>query len=222
MCGIKASLVSRLSLANRRQEWDLCIPDNKLEAACRLFLDSAGDGAKYKTAKPPPPVPWDRRHACPCFQLIGYNFWFILVPSSDCLVDPSDADHVERSKNGVPYVSLVQFARSLLVQGLTPDLSDFIDGMDLTIEWGAEHIGFKALQEENTRFVALRNQRVNDSSGGDYGYISTSQPLEQLWNNMASKEAKERRIEPMKHGRYYTRWRRIKSPEDPRTRDRPV
>ena len=119
-------------------------------------------------------------------------------------------------------MSLVQFARSLLVQNLTADLGDFIDGMDLTIEWGAEHIGFKALQEENTRFVALRNQRVDDSSGGDYGYISSKQPLERLWNSIASKEAKERRIEPIKQGRYFTRWRRIKSPEDPRTRDRPV
>jgi hypothetical protein len=48
------------------------------------------------------------------------------------------------------------------------------------------------------------------------------QVMEQLWSKSASKEAKERRIEPMKQGRYFTRWRRIRSPEDPRTKDRPV
>lgn len=38
------------------------------------------------------------------------NFWFILVPSSDCFVDLSKANHVERSQNRVPYASMVQFA----------------------------------------------------------------------------------------------------------------
>ncbi|KAL2017937.1 hypothetical protein VTK56DRAFT_1529 [Thermocarpiscus australiensis] len=118
-------------------EWDLCVPDDKLEAACQLLLRAERNGdTKYEVAKPPYPVPGSLRHTFPCFRLKGYNFWFILVPSSDCFVDPSRADHVERSKNGVPYASLVQFARSLLVQKLWADISDFIDGMDLTIEWG--------------------------------------------------------------------------------------
>lgn len=127
---------------------------------------------------------------------------------------------MEKSRNGVPYASLVQFARSLLLQQMAADISDFIDGMDLTVDWGTQNIGFEALQKDSAGFIERRNEHATVDSGR-YGFLS-SQPLEQLWNEMASKEAKERRIEPMKQGRYFTRWRRIKSPEDPRTKDRPV
>lgn len=208
------------SLTVRKQEWDLCIPDERLEDACALLLRSDDGDAKYEVAKPPPPVPWSLRHTFPCFQLRGYNFWFILTPSSDCFVDPSNPDHVEKSRNGVPYASIVQFARSLLLQNMTADIADFVDGMDLTIEWGEQNIGFDTLQEESARFIEIRNQRVKTHSD-DSGWLSP-QALRPLWEETASKEAKEKRIEPMKQGRYFTRWRRIKSPEDPRTKDRPV
>lgn len=203
-----------------KQEWDVCVPDHQLEAACQLILRAERNGeSKYEMAKPPHPVPGSLRHTFPCFRLKGYNFWFILAPSSDCFVDPSQADHVEKSKNGVPYASLVQFARSLLVQHLWADISDFIDGMDLDVEWGERNIGFDALQEESHKFARLRDERLK-SHGCSGGF--SPQVVERIWREQASSEAKERRIEPMKKGRYLTRWRRIKSPEDPRTRDRPV
>ncbi|EAQ84259.1 hypothetical protein CHGG_10663 [Chaetomium globosum CBS 148.51] len=211
--------VKALRYYGAAREWDLCIPDDKLEEACHVLLSTAG-GDKYEVAQGPHPVPWSRRHTFTCFRLKGYNFWFILVPSSDCFVDPSTASHVEKSRNGVPYASLVQFSRSLLLQQMVADISDFIDGMDLTVDWGTQNIGFEALQKDSACFIERRNEHATVDSGR-YGFLS-SQSLEQLWNEMASKEAKERRIEPMKQGRYFTRWRRIKSPEDPRTKDRPV
>jgi hypothetical protein len=165
-------------------------------------------------------VPWSLRHAFPCFRLRDYNFWFILLPSSDCFVDPSNPDHVERSRNGVPYASIVQFARSLLLQDMVADIADFVDGMDLDVEWGEKNIGFAALQEASGDFIECRNRRVQ-ASGEDYGYLSP-QVLKPVWDEKSSKEAKAKRIEPLKQGRYFTRWRRIKSPEDPRTKDRPV
>ncbi|KAK3293763.1 uncharacterized protein B0H64DRAFT_346516 [Chaetomium fimeti] len=218
-CVIGVKALRYYGAARVTDEWDLCIPDNKLEEARHLLL-SAADGAKYEVAQGPYPVPWSRRHAFPCFRLKGYNFWFILVPSSDCFVDPSIASHVEKSRNGVPYAALVQFSRSLLLQQMVADIADFIDGMDLTVDWGAENIGFATLQEQGAAFIERRNEQAMADSGR-YGFLSP-QPLEELWDEMASKEAKERRIEPMKQGRYFTRWRRIKSPEDPRTKDRPV
>ncbi|KAK4126406.1 hypothetical protein N657DRAFT_307068, partial [Parathielavia appendiculata] len=100
------------------------------------------------------------RHPFPCFRRKSYNFWFILTPSSNCFVDPSLEAHVERSKNGVPYASLTQFARSLLIQQCRSDIADFIDGMVLDIEWGARHIDFKAVQRASDGFIKLRNQRL--------------------------------------------------------------
>ncbi|KAH6848026.1 hypothetical protein B0I37DRAFT_376472 [Chaetomium sp. MPI-CAGE-AT-0009] len=215
--GVKA--LRYYGAARVTDEWDLCVPDDKLEEARQLLLSFA-DGAKYEVAQGPSPVPWSRRHTFPCFRLKGYNFWFILSPSSDCFVDPSIPSHVEKSRNGVPYAALVQFGRSLLLQQLVADIADFIDGMDLTVDWGAANIGFETLQEESIAFMERRN-KLAMADDGRHGFLSL-QPLRQLWDEMASKEAKERRIEPMKQGRYFTRWRRIKSPGDPRTKDRPV
>lgn len=91
--------------------------------------------------------------------------------------------------------------------------------MDLDIEWGIRNIGFDTLQADSIGFVKRRNQQLESHGCG--GGLAT-QNMEQIWRDSASKEAKERRIEPMKQGRYFTRWRRIRSPEDPRTKDRPV
>ncbi|KAK4245074.1 hypothetical protein C7999DRAFT_16707 [Corynascus novoguineensis] len=201
------------------REWDLCIPDEKIEEAKTLLL-SPNDSTKYEAATPPPPVPWSRRHMFPCLRLKGFNFWFILVPSSDCLVDPSVPDHVERSRSGVPYASLVQFARSLLVQQLRHDVADLVDGMNLDVDWGMQHVDFDALQKESAKFIDLRNRRVKEAGDG-HGFCSPKN-MERLWRDLANEEAKERRIEPMKKSRYLTRWQRIKDPRDPREKDRPV
>jgi hypothetical protein len=144
-------------------------------------------------------VPKSRRHTYPCLRLKGYDFYVVLVPSSNCFVDPSCANHVERSRHGVPYASLVQFARSLLVQQQWADIADLIDGMNLDVEWGLQNIDFDKLQE----MAGIPN-------------------LERIWRQLASADAKEQRIEPLKKGRYLTRWRSTRFPEDPRTRDRPV
>jgi hypothetical protein len=103
---------------------------------------------------------------------------------------------------------------------MVADIADFVDGMDLDVEWGEKNIGFAALQEASGEFIERRNRRVQ-ASGEDYGYLSP-QIWKLLWDERATKEAKAMRIEPLKQGRYFTRWRRIKSPEDPRTKDRPV
>ncbi len=214
------STVSLENDADPAQEWDLCVPDEKLEAAQKLLLNDDPNEAAYEVATSPPPVPWSLRHTYPCLRLKGYNFWVVLAPSSDYFVDPGQPEHVERSLNGVPYASLVQYSRSLLLLQMMPDLADFIDGMDLTVEWGAENIGFEALQEESGKFWELRNERV-EKNGDSCGRLETK-VLEEVWKDRANKEAKGLRIEPMKQGRYFTRWRRFKAPEDPRTKERPV
>ncbi|KAK4152574.1 hypothetical protein C8A00DRAFT_16113 [Chaetomidium leptoderma] len=197
------------------REWDLCVPDGRLEEARLAFLESA----KYTAAPPPPPVPKSLRHTFPCFRLEGIMFYFILVPSSDSFVDPTLPNTVERSRNGVPYASLAQFARSLLVQQLWADVADLIDGMNLDTDWGFHDINLETLQQESRMFAELRNGHLK--SHGCEGALYP-QDMERIWRQLASNEAKEQRIEPLKKGRYFTRWRSIKFPEDPRTKDRPV
>jgi hypothetical protein len=102
---------------------------------------------------------------------------------------------------------------------LWADIADLVDGMDLDIEWGMRNIGFDTLQAQSIEFVEHQNRLL--TSHGEAGGLSI-QDMEKIWRESASKDAKERRIEPMKQGRYFTRWRNIKYPEDPRTKDRPV
>ena len=70
-----------------------------------------------------------------------------------------------------------------------------------------QNVGFETLQEESAKFIEARNQRAK-AYGDGHGVISP-QAMEQLWREAAGKDAKQRRIEPMKQGRYFTRWRRF-------------
>ncbi|KAK3940928.1 hypothetical protein QBC46DRAFT_353751 [Diplogelasinospora grovesii] len=240
--------------ARLTDEWDLCVPDAQLQAAQELLLSSVPASAPpatsltpssptfpsptcpssipssvpstpsiYEQARPPPPIPDSLRHSFPCLKISGVDFYVILVPSSDCLVDPSDPTHVERSGSGVPYASLIQFAKCLLVQRLWADIQDFIDGMNLDVDWGLQNLDFPALQQQSAEFAELRNKRLEENTG-TRGHLGTKIDMEQIWRKQASPEAKGKRIEPMKQGRYITRWRRVRDRDsDPRTRQgRPV
>lgn len=48
--------------------------------------------------------------------------------------------------------------------------------------------------------------------------VISPQAMEQLWREAAGKGTKQRRIESMKQGRYFTRWRRFTQDERPTCR----
>jgi hypothetical protein len=156
------------------------------------------------------------RHLNPIYKLKGAGFFFILTPSTQCFIDPRP-EHCELSKNGIPYPKMTQFARSLLVLQNLCDLDDFVDGMDLDEKWGEENIDFDELQVTGMKFTEAQNLEL---IARDLGQYNDKVNYRRRWNETVN--TKERRIEPMKKGRYKTRWRRIKNDIDPRLRDKAI
>ena len=170
---------------------------------------------QYEYTTPPPPVPSSLRHSHPTFKLKEAGFFFILTPSSTCFIEPR-SENFELSRKGVPYPRMPHFARSLLVLQNGADIADFIDGMNLDEAWAEKNIDFDDLQEKGLEFSKECN-RVFLEVDGQPG-LRLDEDYRRRWNDIVS--GKNRRIEPMKQGRYKTRWRRIKSDIDPRQRER--
>lgn len=142
------------------------------------------------------------------------QFVFILVPASDHFVDPNC---FELSRQGIPYPKLHHFARSLLVLQDGANLCDFIDGMDLDEEWAESNLDFDNLQVEGLEYSRKRNAIFEEK---DLGGLLLNHDYRSFWNQQVGE--KEKRIEPMRKGRYKTQWRRIKNDIDPRLRDRGI
>jgi hypothetical protein len=169
--------------------------------------------ARFQKAPPAPPLRKSLRHTRPTFLLKGVYFVFILVPASDYFLDPSPGC-CEFSITGIPYPKMHHFARSLLVLQNASDLCDFIDGMNLDKEWGESNLDFEGLQHKGLEFTRKQNA-VFKKMG--LGSLRLDVDYRSMWNTKV--DEKEKRIEPMKRGRYKTRWRLIKNDSDPRLRD---
>ncbi|KAM0426397.1 hypothetical protein ACHAPT_008443 [Fusarium lateritium] len=192
-------------------EWDICVPTHQLEDAEQMFKSND----LYEPVKSPPPVTKSLRHLNPTFQLRGVDYFFLLTPSSRCFINP-EPENCDISKKGIPFPKMPQFARSLLVLQNGSNIADFIDGMDLDEAWGEENIDFDDLQVKGIEFSKKYNTELQ---AANLGVLNVKIDYRQRWNAIVS--AKERRIEPMKKGRYKTRWRRIRKDIDPREMDRP-
>ncbi|KAK4456833.1 hypothetical protein QBC42DRAFT_214098, partial [Cladorrhinum samala] len=118
--------------------WDICVPTELFDQAIALFT-SAPLNEKYE--------PWHRimpeakmlMHTYPRFTLKGVNFFFIILPSFECLLSPKP-ENCERSASGIPYPKLELFAQSLMDLQQYADLDDLVDGMDLDQAWGEAHL----------------------------------------------------------------------------------
>jgi hypothetical protein len=80
--------------------------------------------------------------------------------SSDCHMDciPSNFDI---SKLGIPFPRLEVFAQSLLDMNSKVDLTDLVDGMDLTEEWGERSLQLDGLVDVD--WAEKKNQAIRDS-----------------------------------------------------------
>lgn len=189
------------------KEWDICVPAHQPEQISR-------GNDLYEPVKLPPPVIKSLRHLNPTFQLKDVGYFFLLAPSSRCFINP-ETENCDISKKGIPYPKMPQFARSLLVLQNGSNIADFIDGMDLDEKWAEENIDFDDLQVKEVEFSKMQNAELQAARLGE---LNVRINYRELWNAIVSE--KKGRIDPMKKGRYKTRWRRIKNDMDPRERDR--
>ncbi|KAI1323367.1 hypothetical protein F5Y16DRAFT_403562 [Xylariaceae sp. FL0255] len=135
---------------------EICVPEEQLTEAAELFK-SEPLCQQYETWPVNDPILHSLLHIYPRFHLKGVHFVFSLVSSADWLID-CDESKCELSWMGLPYPKLEYFAQSLLYTQRWTDLHDLIDGMDLSEEWGEEHLKFD--QAPSDQFAEWKNERI--------------------------------------------------------------
>ena len=204
-----------------KQDWEVCVPSEKLDTAAALFRRSPYD----QTYEPWPPSYksdfWDRSllHTFPRFKLKGFRFFFYLIPSDDqhLVCEPKN---IELSGNNLPYPTLPILAQSFVDTLDRLSLADLIDGMDLSEEWGQENLD---LSGTNDIAWATKKNAVLEAKSRAGGSISErAVSRREIWND----SAKDRRTRggPYKYPPdvYATRFRLLAiADEDVRSRTRP-
>ena len=194
----------------------MCVPTEKLQEASAL-LDSA---EIYETYPPRPPALRSLLHTFPRFKVVGKAMCFTLIPSDDAHID-CVSPNIERSQMGLPYPTLDIFAQSLLDTNDLVALTDLIDGMDLTEQWGLEHLHLDA--ENDLAWVLRKNEKIRASVPLDFTSCFLELPnqpinLKETWIGIV--RTKERRIgAELAEGYWATRFRGRAS-ADPRSTER--
>ncbi|KAH4354081.1 hypothetical protein HBH98_014520 [Parastagonospora nodorum] len=199
-----------------RNDWEVCVPTEKLGEASAL-LDSAGT---YENYPPRPPDLWSLLHTFPRFKVVGKALCFTLIPSDDAHID-CIPPNIERSQMGLPYPILEIFAQSLLDTNDMVALTDLIDGMDLTEQWGLVHLRLNA--ENDLAWTRRKNEKIRASVPASPDSCLLECPintinLKETWNAIV--RTKERRIGAEMAGGYYTTRFRGRGDGDPRLRGR--
>jgi hypothetical protein len=153
-------------------------------------------------------------HTYPHFTLKGVNYFFILMPTFECLLSPSP-DQREHSASGIPYPKLELFAQSLLDLQQYADLADLVDGMDLNEAWGETHLQLdkpapvEYIREKNG--MIARSLPESMATGAVFALLSEGpRRARDVWRRIMS--SKHRRIKDgLPRERYLTRFRKIGS-----------
>jgi hypothetical protein len=155
-------------------------------------------------------------HTFPFFKRRGFVLWIQFVPATDCHFEcvPSN---FERSHTGLPYPRLGKFAQSLLDTNSLVALTDLVDGMDLSEEWGEKHLDLDGTND--TAWARQKNEAIKTSapSSGVFSLFELSEaPFngKETWSKITG--GKRKRIGPELPSELYATRFRLKNSQDPR------
>ena len=192
------------------------MPTDQLEAATSLIE------TKDYTRAEPPEMYNSMLPLFPRFKCKGTYLFFYLVSSQYCHFDCKPAN-LERSGNDLPYPKLEIFTQSLLDTCDRLALTDLVDGMNLSEEWGKNALSLSGLtdaawmQWNCDKIIAYEKLRCPDEMIDD-NYVATGFNKREIWEKIT--RGKQHRC-GFKYPTelYATRFRAHNSP-DPRTLDR--
>ena len=95
------------------------------------------------------------------------DFWVLVTASFAHM--PCEPGNIEKSKGHLPYPSLAVYAQSLLDTQNDVDLEDLVDGMNLSEEWGEQHLD---LDKDTDVQWARRQIAVYIETGIDEMFVS--------------------------------------------------
>lgn len=192
------------------------MPTERLREASALLVSAD----TYETYPPRPPYMWSLLHTFPRFKVIGKALCFTLIPSDDAHLD-CITPNIERSQMGLPYPTLEIFAQSLLDTRDITAITDLIDGMDLTEQWGFEFLKLDA--ENDLAWTRRKNEKIQASVPASQDSCLLELPtntinLKETWHAIV--RDKERRIGAEYSEGYYATRFRGRGAGDPRSTER--
>jgi len=206
------------------------VPDSGFSAATQV-IDSLPE--KFERVDPPMPQFSSLIHTYPryrCTQDDCKTLGFYIMPSSEDFLGDLDDNVIERSANNVPYPKLEVFAQNLVSIQKWNDLTALVDGMDLSLEWGQQHLRLGTLSEEEVEYTKAKMEKYAESMVrlGRYNTRSTGglriDGLDKGWRwaRIVSRKQERARSSHYNAANWKTRFRR-KDSGDPRLQqDRPV
>ncbi|KKZ61864.1 hypothetical protein EMCG_03653 [[Emmonsia] crescens] len=121
-----------------RGDWLICVPSEDYSAAVAL-LDASSETCYRQPPISPQVSSLVHRYARYKLQDGSLCVFFVLAPSPGCHIT-CVPENLERSRNNLPYPKLHVFAQSLIDMHDVVALCDLVDGMDLDVQWGREHL----------------------------------------------------------------------------------
>ncbi|KAJ5233019.1 hypothetical protein N7468_005975 [Penicillium chermesinum] len=122
-----------------RDEWDLCVPDDKVVEAANLLSTGSMAHRVHPVPSIPIPQPFSLSHTYHRFKGNGVHFYFLLVPAYHVHI-PYGPFSIQRSLNGIPYPTLPVLLQSFLDMNDDVSLCDCVDGSNVSEEWGTRNL----------------------------------------------------------------------------------
>ncbi|EFQ98225.1 hypothetical protein MGYG_01260 [Nannizzia gypsea CBS 118893] len=191
----------------------LCVPDSQLEKAVEIFTSNC------HTLEPCAPFPLRRRgsldHKYSRFKAIGRTDFWLILPASYCHI-ACEPDNIEWSQGRLPYPKLHIYAQSLVDTMNKIDLAALVDGMDLTEEWGIEHLELDGNTDTDWRKNMMKRFGDNSLTADSTSTLCRPVSRLELWKEYVS--SKESRMRWIHSPEYYSTRFRLRDSKDPRTR----
>ncbi|KAK4507198.1 hypothetical protein PRZ48_000933 [Zasmidium cellare] len=210
-------------------DWKICVPDSGYLAAMQL-IDS--EPHKYERVDAPMPQLNSLIHTYSryrCTQEDRKTLGFYIMPSSEDFLEDLDDNAIERSANNIPYPKLIVFAQNLVSTQKWDRLTELVDGMDLSLEWGQQHLRLGTLSEREVEYARVKMEKYAKSlvrlgrsePGSISGLRNSGIDKGQKWAQIVSQK-QHRAAKHYNAANWETIYRR-KGSSDPRLKqDRPV
>ncbi|OQO11553.1 hypothetical protein B0A48_03280 [Cryoendolithus antarcticus] len=159
--GVKA--LRYYGAARVSDEWRICVPNSDFAAATQL-IDSMSE--KFERVDPPMPQLRSLIHTYPRYRSMqedSRELGFFIMPSSEDFLGDLNDSLIERSPNNVPYPNLEVFVQDLVSIQKWDHLAALVDGMNLSLEWGLQHLRLGTLSEEEMEHCRAKIAKYSES-----------------------------------------------------------
>ncbi|KAL9089054.1 MAG: hypothetical protein Q9165_005867 [Trypethelium subeluteriae] len=213
---VHSSVKDKSILTFQLQDWEVCVPTDLHDRAKAIFRTEFKSGI-YDPFPPGHVQVGSLHHTFPRFKLRGVGFWFLLIPSEDCHFE-CKSPNLERSKSGLPYPKLDVFAQSLLDMDDRVNLTDLVDGMDLSEEWSLQNLVLDGTTDAN--WAERKNVKIRSSvplTESSCLWELSAAPFSRREILMDILEKKSNRIGPERSKEYFVTRFRLRGSADPRS-----